>query len=263
MRVFLVGVVVLGASACAVTVTSGGDLDAGTGSGSVTTSGTGSATTTSATGTSTTTSTTTTTTSTTGAGGAGGSDSGGAGGDTGADASSEAGADASRCIDDSSDAGNVANPDVCGNITNYQNVTCMDAMGMYEPPGLTLCKEMQQDARPGAFQVFYNCIDAQSRATTACATTANDVCVDNQHWPVDCQVGKVMITGSTALWDCSNLVARCPAFSQSQCDYIMNVFNDSARSQIYSCYLSKFNQSGAANCQTDFEDCVSDPAHAP
>jgi hypothetical protein len=157
----------------------------------------------------------------------------------------------------------VANPDVCGNIANYQNVTCMDAMGMFEPPGLTLCKEMQQDARPGAFQVFYNCIDAQSRSTTACATTANDVCVDNQHWPIDCQVGKVMITGSTALWDCTNLVAQCPAFPQSQCDYIMNVFNDNARSQIYSCYLSKFNQSGAANCKTDFEDCVSDPAHAP
>jgi hypothetical protein len=268
VRVFFVGCFALGTSACTVTVTSGAELDGGTSSGSGTSSGTG--TTSATTGTTATTATTatgtTTGTTTSGSGGAGGSGSGGAGGgqsDAGPDASVEAAADASRCIDDPTDAGDMPNPDICGNIANYKNVTCMDAMGMYEPPGLTLCNEMQQDARPGAFQVFYNCINTQSKMTTACATTANDVCVDNLHWPVDCQVGKVTITGSTALWDCSNLVAKCSAYTQAQCDYIMNVFNDQARSKIYSCYLVKFNRSGSASCHTDFDDCVSDPAHAP
>jgi len=199
-------------------------------------------------------------TSTSGAGGASGS-----AGSSGAGGYADAGSDGARCIDTSSDAGDTPNPDICGNIAAFQGITCNDAMGMFEPPGLTLCNEMQQDARSGAFQIFYDCINAESKVISPCVDMngVSDVCTNTTNWPVDCQVGKVMITGTSTPWDCSNLVAKCPAIKQTQCDYIMNVFNDSGRSAIYSCYLSKFNSSGAANCQTDFEDCVSDPAHMP
>jgi hypothetical protein len=241
--------------ACTVAVTSG---DGSTG----TTSGAG--------GTSSSTQTTTTTaastTSTGGASGVGGSGGGaGTGGGAGlADAGGDAGSDAAQCID-GSDAGNTPNPDLCSGIAAYVGVTCQDAMGPYVPPGLSLCQEMQNDARPGAFRVFYDCINAESKTTTPCSVQTNDDCV--ARWPTDCQVGQVTVPGASVPWDCSNLVAKCPAYKQADCDFIMNVFNDAARSKIFGCYLTKFNRAqadgGSTDCKTDFDDCVQDPAHMP
>ena len=247
---FLLGFAVLiGLGACTVSVT-GSDPTTGTTTGG----GNGGSVTTAA-------SSSSSTTTAAGGGGAGGS--GGAGGATGGSGGGvvDAGSDAARCVDDS-DAGDVPNPDVCGNIAAYKNQTCMDTMGTFEPPGLSLCKEMQAEARRESFQIFFDCIDAESKLSTPCANTANDNCV-TMHWPTACQVGKVMIAGSSTPWDCTNVVEKCPAYKQADCDFIMNVFRDAARSKIFGCYLTRFNQNGAATCKTDFDDCVSDPRPTP
>jgi hypothetical protein len=206
--------------------------------------------------------------STAGAAGHGGSSAGSAGSsDSLGDASLPGYKDArwdsadGGCINDSTDGGDTANPDLCSTLNGADSGSqCYDAS-----PGRQLCDLMQQNARPGAFQVFFKCIDAQTKSDP-CADVAHiSVCVDDAHWPTGCQVGKVVVSNGKS-WDCTNLVARCPAtdggpdgFTLPECDFIMNVFNDDARTRIFDCYLSKPGASDPTTCKADFTDCVYNP----
>jgi hypothetical protein len=159
------------------------------------------------------------------------------------------------CINDSTDAGDMANPDLCSTLNGANGgSTCYD-----NSDAKGLCDLMQQNARRGAFQVFFNCINAQTK-NDPCAPI--DVCVDGDHWPTGCQVGKVIVSNGKA-WDCTNLVAKCPAddagngFTLQECDFIMNVFTDEARTKIFNCYLIKNND--PATCSDDFNSCVYNP----
>jgi hypothetical protein len=162
------------------------------------------------------------------------------------------------CINDSTDGGDTANPNLCAKLNGADGSSqCYD-----QSAGAQLCQLMRANARPGAFQVFFNCIDAQTK-NNPCATVDDvSVCVDGDHWPTGCQVGKVIVSNGKS-WDCTNLVAKCPAddagngFTLAQCDFIMNVFNDEARTKIFNCYLIKNND--PATCSDDFNSCVFDP----
>jgi len=160
------------------------------------------------------------------------------------------------CINDSTDAGDTANPDLCSTL----NSTKGGAQCNYnDNEGTQLCSLMHDNARPGAFQVFFDCINAQTK-TDACADV--NICLDENHWPTGCQVGKVVVSNGNQ-WDCTNLVAKCPAdgagngFTLPQCDFIMNVFTDEARTKIFNCYLIKNND--PATCSDDFNNCVFNP----
>jgi hypothetical protein len=246
-----VAVVLVAIGACTVDVTDGGAGGAGGTSTTTTTNGGGSggASTTSTAG---------------GAAGTGGTTAGSAGN------VSDAGGDAG-CLDDP-DAGEMANPDLCGTIDAYKGKTCMDAMGSFDPPGLTLCQAMQVDARPQSFKYIFDCIVAESKISTPCSVDANNNCVDK--WAPACQVGPVVVADSGTSWDCSTLVADCPAYKREDCDFTMNIFTSTARSKIYGCYIAKSaaramdsgamaSDAGASACVTDFGECVGDPAHMP
>jgi hypothetical protein len=161
------------------------------------------------------------------------------------------------CINDPTDAGDMANPDLCSTLNMPANSSACYKDGS---DGVALCNLMHDNARRGAFQVFFNCINAQTK-TDPCAPI--DVCVDPDHWPTGCQVGKVVVSNGKS-WDCTNLVAKCPAddagngFTMEQCDFIMNVFNDEARTKIFNCYLAKNND--PSTCVDDFTSCVYNPA---
>jgi hypothetical protein len=237
-----VAVVLVAIGACTVDVTDGGAGGAG-GTSTTTTTGGGSG--------------GASTTSTGGTAGTGGTTGGSAGN------VSDAGGDAG-CLDDP-DAGEMANPDLCGTIEAYKGKTCMDAMGSFDPPGLSLCKWMQVDARPQSFKYIFDCIVAESKMSTPCSEDANNNCVDK--WAPACQVGPVAVADSGMSWDCSTLVADCPAYKLDDCDFTMNIFTTSARSKIYGCYITKSAaraaDAGPSACVTDFNDCVGDPAHMP
>jgi len=207
-----------------------------------------------------------------GSSGSGGSSSAGAAGQGGTTASDggvapqvdaglpgyrEGGWDSSDggCINDSTDGGDMANPDLCSKLKS--GAGCYQ--GGMKSDGEWLCGLMHDNARPGAFQTFFNCIDAQTKSD-ACAKV--DVCVDEAHWPTGCQVGKVVISNGKS-WDCTNLVDKCSVdaspdgFTLSECDFIMNVFNDEARTKIFDCYL--FKNTDPATCRDDFTSCVYNP----
>jgi hypothetical protein len=169
----------------------------------------------------------------------------------------EAGWDAydGGCINDPTDAGDMANPDLCSTLNMPTNSsTCYQGSD-----AVALCSLMHDNARRGAFQVFFDCIKAQTK-TDPCAPI--DSCVDPDHWPTGCQVGKVVVSNGKS-WDCTNLVAKCPAddagngFTLAQCDFIMNVFTDEARTKIFDCYLVKNND--PSTCVDDFTSCVYNP----
>lgn len=201
-------------------------------------------------------------TATAGSGGQGGSTGGNAGGAvTLADASLPMYTDASYsdagCTDDS-DAGDMPNPDSCSTLNGANGgPACYDMS-----PGKGLCDFMQQNARPGAFQVFVDCIKSQTK-NDACANV--DICVDEMHWPTGCKVGTVLVSNGKQ-WDCTNLVAKCPVtaggpdgFTLPECDFIMNVFNEEARTKIFDCYLAKPGATDPTTCKADFDDCVNNP----
>jgi hypothetical protein len=240
-------------AACSVSVTTGDGTTAGAGGG-LSTGSTTAATSTASTGSTTGAGGSTSTGTTTGTGGAAG-----AGGTV-----ADSGTDGATCLDPGTGAGDTPNPDLCSTISAYRNIMCPDGMGgQMLPDGLAFCNQMHDDARPGAFQVFFDCINAQSKVTTPCSTAASDVCTDKMHWPNSCQVGKVPVGDAGASWDCTDLSAKCAAVAKADCDTTMNVFTDAARSEIYSCFDIRFAQNGASMCQADFIDCVSDPAHMP
>ena len=140
--------------------------------------------------------------------------------------------------------------------TGVAQMTQSDSAGFYNFPALAI-GHYNISFRKGGFQGY------QEKDLMIDVDTA--LRVD----PV-LQVGatkqEVTVTGAASPWDCSNLVEKCPAYKKEDCDFIMNVFNDNARSEIYGCYLTKFNRGqpdGGTNCKADFDDCVSDPAHMP
>jgi hypothetical protein len=163
------------------------------------------------------------------------------------------------CINDPTDGGEAANPDICGTLNGAN--TAGDTCGYDTPAGLSLCALMQQNARPGAFKVFFDCINQQTKADP-CADV--NVCIDVMHWPTGCQVGKVVVSNGKS-WDCTNLVDRCgpdsgfDGFTLPECDFIMNAFNDDARTKIFDCYLSKPGATDPSTCKSDFTDCVFNP----
>jgi hypothetical protein len=264
IRLITVGsVVVFGYSACTVAVK---DDNSGTG-GSTTAAGT---TGTGTTGTGTTGSSggsgVAGSSSTGGAAGQGGGSTGGGGIDTSSlgDASLPSYRDAAwdsadaACINDSTEAGETANPDLCPTLNGADGgPDCYDTS-----PGRQLCDLMHENARPGAFKVFFNCIDGVTKNDPCADLNKVSVCFDTDHWPTGCQVGKVVVSNGKQ-WDCTNLVAKCPdddagnGFTLPECDFIMNVFNDDARTKIFDCYLTK-NQD-PATCKADFTDCVYNP----
>jgi hypothetical protein len=198
--------------------------------------------------------------STGGASGQGGASAGSAGGLTLADASLPSYKDASYsdggCVDNS-DAGEMANPDLCNTLNGADGGSpCYDTS-----PGRGLCDFMHENARPGAFQVFVDCIKTETK-NDACANV--DVCVDEMHWPTGCKVGKVIISNGKS-WDCTNLIDRCgpdsgpDGFTLPECDFIMNVFNEDARTKIFDCYLGKPGATDPTTCRVDFDDCVTNP----
>jgi len=160
------------------------------------------------------------------------------------------------CINDSTDAGDMANPQLCMTLNGATSAAACYA----DSDAKALCNLMRVNARRGAFQVFFDCINAKTK-TDPCAPV--DECVDDAHWPTGCQVGKVVVSNGKT-WDCTNLVAKCPetdggdaGFTLAQCDFIMNVFNDEARRKIFDCYLIKNNS--PATCADDFTSCVYNP----
>jgi len=160
------------------------------------------------------------------------------------------------CINDSTDGGDMANPHLCMTLNGATSAAACYA----DSDAKALCNLMRQNARRGAYQVFFDCINAKTK-TDPCAPV--DECVDDAHWPTGCQVGKVVVSNGKT-WDCTNLVAKCPAtdggdpgFTMDQCDFIMNVFNDEARTKIFNCYLFKNND--PATCADDFTSCVYNP----
>jgi hypothetical protein len=165
------------------------------------------------------------------------------------------------CVDDPTDAGAEANPDLCSQLNGANGgPQCYDTS-----PGRALCDEMHKYARKGAFQVFFDCINDQTK-NDACASV--DICLDETHWPTGCQVGKVVISNGKS-WDCTNLVDRCGeeggpnGFTLPECDFIMNVFTDEARTKIFDCYLFKNGGFNSPTCRDDFTSCVFDPDQGP